>query len=61
MPTTQTCVMHSLTSIKPKPYWQLFVREDGKWAPQFGDYERAVVADIQRTAGGYPAADRRDK
>jgi hypothetical protein len=27
-----------------RPYFTLAIREDGRWSPQFGDYERAVVA-----------------
>lgn len=34
---------------KPRPYFSLLTREsDGKWYPQFGDYERSVVADELR-------------
>lgn len=29
-------------------YHTLFIREDGRWCPQFGDYERSVVAQEQR-------------
>jgi hypothetical protein len=28
-----------------KTYFTLAVREDGRWAPQFGDYSRSVVAE----------------
>jgi hypothetical protein len=28
-----------------KRYFTLAVRDDGRWAPQFGDYDRSVVAD----------------
>ena len=33
-----------------RPYFTLAIREDGRWAPQFGDYERAVVAQEIRDA-----------
>jgi hypothetical protein len=28
-----------------RPYFMLFVREDGVWVPEFGDYERQIVVD----------------
>lgn len=28
---------------KPVKYWGLFVKEDGHWAYEFGDYERGPV------------------
>jgi hypothetical protein len=31
-------------------YWTLAIREDGVWAPQFGDYMRSVVADEAKDA-----------
>ena len=29
---------------KPRPYYTLAIREQGRWTPQFGAYERADVA-----------------
>jgi hypothetical protein len=37
------------TKPKSKRYFTLLTKEpDGKWSPQFGDYDRAVVEDEQR-------------
>jgi hypothetical protein len=33
---------------KPKPYYTLAICESGRWTPQFGDYDRAVVAQEAR-------------
>jgi hypothetical protein len=33
---------------KLRPYYTLAIREQGRWAPQFGDYERAVVTQEAR-------------
>jgi hypothetical protein len=33
-----------------RPYFTLAIREDGRWSPQFGDYERAVVTQEARDA-----------
>jgi hypothetical protein len=45
------------------PYFTLAVREDGRWSPQFGDYDRAVVeqeiADMLDSAA-WPGLKRRD-
>lgn len=40
-------------------YYTLAVREDGVWAPQFGDYDRDVVADekLDYRDHGYSARD----
>lgn len=27
-----------------KPYFSLCIRENGRWSPQFGDFDRKVVA-----------------
>lgn len=37
--------------LKSRPYYTLAIREHGRWAPQFGDYERSVVA--QEARDGY--------
>jgi hypothetical protein len=29
---------------KLRPYYTLAIREQGRWTPQFGDYDRAIVA-----------------
>jgi hypothetical protein len=29
-------------------YYTLFIKEDGTWSPQFGDYVRKVVSDEKR-------------
>ena len=44
-----------------KTYFTLAVREAGRWAPQFGDYDRAVVAqELDDLAyGGIPKRDMR--
>jgi hypothetical protein len=33
---------------KQRPYFTLAIRESGRWTPQFGAYERAVVAQESR-------------
>lgn len=32
----------------PKPYYTLAVLIDGRWSPEFGDYDRDVVDDEMR-------------
>lgn len=32
-------------------YYTLVIREDGKWAPQFGDYKKSVV--VQEITDSY--------
>lgn len=32
-----------MTTRKPRAYYTLAVREDGRWTPQFGDYDRELV------------------
>jgi hypothetical protein len=43
---------------KPTPYYTLAICESGRWAPQFGDYDRAVVKQeaqaYRRTSDGKP-------
>jgi hypothetical protein len=29
-------------------YWMLCTRDNGKWSPQFGDHDRATVAQEER-------------
>ena len=33
-----------------RPYFTLAIREEGRWSPQFGAYERAIVAQESRDA-----------
>lgn len=42
-----------------KPYWTLFIREDGRWSPQFGDYSKAVV--VQEMRDSWDEYQRRDR
>jgi hypothetical protein len=35
---------------KPRPYYTLAVRQEGRWAPQFGDYQRERVEQEARDA-----------
>lgn len=43
-----------------RQYWTLACRIDGKWTPQFGDYDKQVVIaerDAYKAAGEYLAKD----
>jgi hypothetical protein len=45
---------------KLKPYYTLAIREEGRWAPQFGDYSRATVEQEARdTYARHRALDRK--
>lgn len=42
-------------------YYTLATRENGKWAPQFGDYDRKVVQqELEDTVGAYHQFKRKD-
>jgi hypothetical protein len=43
-----------------RKYYTLFIREDGRWGPQFGDFDRQCVTDEARDSYGHvKAKDRR--
>jgi hypothetical protein len=44
---------------KLRPYYTLAIREQGRWAPQFGDYSRATVEQEARDSYAHDHAGKR--